>query len=129
MPMTSRRSLGVWALLGGMCLLVYGCVPTGRSVVGTYAPNDDTDPATLVLKSDGTFLQMDQGEEIGAGRWKLESAYHVFKSLELDGKFRLLSPTEDANPARHSQSYGLVHKGGKLCLDVDQVLLVWCKVS
>jgi hypothetical protein len=124
-----RNRLYILALLvSGLCLIVYGCVPTPKSLVGTYAPNDDSNPATLVLKGDGTFSQVQSGEEIGSGKWKIASAYHLFKSVELDGTFRL-SMQEQGPESQHLGTYSLVHKGGKLCLDVDQVLLVWCKVS
>jgi hypothetical protein len=128
MPL-NRRTLGVSLLVASVCLLIYGCTPTAHSVVGTYTPNDTNDPTTLVIKGDGSFSQLDRGEVVGTGRWKIESAYHVFKSIELDGQYRLSLQDPASSPARHVGSYGLVHKGGKVCIDVDQVLLTWCKVN
>jgi hypothetical protein len=98
-------------------------------VVGTYAPNDNNDPSTLVISANGSFSQLNRGEEVGTGRWKINAAYHIFKSLELDGHYRLSLQESATSPERRFGSYGLVHKGGKLCIDVDQVLLVWCKVD
>jgi hypothetical protein len=129
MQITRLRFLGAFLLLASACFVLYGCTPTAHSVVGTYAPNDNNDPTTLVIRDDGSFSQLDRGDEVGKGSWKINSAYHVFKSLELDGHYRLSLERSDASPARRSGSYGLVHKGGKLCIDVDQVLLTWCKVD
>ena len=125
----NRRVVLACLSVAGLCLLFYTCTPNARSVVGTYAPNDNDDSSRLVIKEDGSFTQLDFGREVGTGQWKIDSAYHIFKSIELDGCFRLSLDDRDGLGKRRVGSYGLVHQGGKVCIDVDQVLLVWCKVS
>jgi hypothetical protein len=108
-------------------LFLQGCIPTEKGVVGTYSSTADSGAVVVEIRPDGTYIQSNGGRQISSGKWRLEVADHVFKSLELDNSYRLPAEEKDLHFGRGAMSYQLIHKGGKLCLAVDQDLVYWCK--
>lgn len=111
--------------LGALCVYV----PSERNVVGTYTSDSDSGAVVIDVKADGSFVQFDGGREISSGKWRLSSDYRIFKSLDLIGSYRLPGTEQDLRFGRGAMSYPLIHRSGKLCLDLNQEFVYWCKAK
>jgi len=70
-----RRRLSIpMVLLACVCVGVYACVPTRRSVVGSYTADSGSGAAVIEVKADGTFSRYDGGgQKMASGHWRLDS--------------------------------------------------------
>ena len=106
--------------------VMFAVSPTKGRVVGTYASESDAGLVVLEVRNDGTYIQYDQTQPIAGGTWRLEPKLLVFKSLVLDGSYRLPVNLDDLQRGRGSMSYSMGHVAGDLCIKVAPDMN-WCK--
>jgi len=106
--------------------IMFALSPTKGRVVGTYSSDSDAGLVVLELRNDGTYIQYDQTQPIAGGAWRLEPKFVFFKSLVLDGSYRLPVNLDDLQRGKGTMSYSMGHVAGALCMKVARDVN-WCK--
>jgi hypothetical protein len=101
--------------------------PTEAKVTGAWVSDSDSGLVTLDLRSDGTFVQTDQGQQISVGRWRLIKRFQFFRSMELSDSFRLPVDAEDLHQGKGAMVYPILYREGRLCLRTREDSVYWCK--